>query len=121
VVEPLLRHLGDEQRRLFDLLPGHDESGVGDAHVQPLPQDQLLVTKLGITQKLEEIDAFLMEMSEIVNFFSWSNPLELCSDNFSGWLWHLGGINKNTVWLDGTRPPPKYVFKNNLSLTNSKI
>ncbi len=55
VVEPLLRHLGDEQRRLFDLLPGHDESGVGDAHVQPLPQDQLLVTKLGITQKLKEI------------------------------------------------------------------
>ena len=52
VVEPLLGHLGDEQRRLVDLLPGHDEAGVGDANVQPLTQDQLLVAKLGIAQEL---------------------------------------------------------------------
>jgi hypothetical protein len=33
-----------------------------------------------------------------------------------------GGINKDpTVWLDGARPPPKYIFKNNMSSTNSKI
>ena len=44
--------LGDEQRRLVDLLPGHDEAGVGDANVQPLAQDQLLVAKLGIAQEL---------------------------------------------------------------------
>jgi len=33
-----------------------------------------------------------------------------------------GGVNKDsTVWLDGARPPPKYAFKNNMSLTNSEI
>jgi MFS-type transporter involved in bile tolerance (Atg22 family) len=26
-----------------------------------------------------------------------------------------------TVWLDGARPPPKYISQNNMSLTNSKI
>jgi hypothetical protein len=32
------------------------------------------------------------------------------------------GINKDPpVWLDGARPPPKYVFKNNMSWMNSKI
>jgi hypothetical protein len=25
------------------------------------------------------------------------------------------------VWLDGDRPPPKYIFKGNMSLKNSKI
>ncbi len=38
-------------------------------------------------------------------------------------VFHLpGGIIKDSsVWLDGARPPPKSVFKNNMSLTNSKI
>jgi len=32
------------------------------------------------------------------------------------------GINKDyTIWLGGVRPPPKYIFKNKLSLTNLKI
>jgi hypothetical protein len=32
------------------------------------------------------------------------------------------GISKDpNVWLDGARPPPRYVFNNNMSLTNSKI
>ncbi len=32
------------------------------------------------------------------------------------------GITKDpTVWLDGARSPPKYVFKNNMSLENLKI
>ncbi len=32
------------------------------------------------------------------------------------------GIHKDyTTWLDGARPSPKYVLKNNMSLTNSKI
>jgi hypothetical protein len=32
------------------------------------------------------------------------------------------GINKGpSVLLDGARPPPKYVFKNNFSLTKLKI
>ncbi len=32
-------------------------------------------------------------------------------------------MNKNTasVWLDGARPTPKYIFKNNMSLADSKI
>jgi hypothetical protein len=56
-------------------------------------------------------------MSYIVKFCSLSNPLELCPDHFFSWP---GGINKySTVWLDGARPPPKYIFKNNMSLMNS--
>ncbi len=32
------------------------------------------------------------------------------------------GLNKDpTLLLNGARPPPKYVFKNNMSLANSKI
>ncbi len=26
-----------------------------------------------------------------------------------------------TLWLDGARPPPKYIWKNSMSSTNSKI
>ncbi len=48
-----------------------------------------------------------------------SNSLELCTYHFPGWLRWPGGINKDpTVWVDGARPPNKYVFKNNISLTN---
>jgi hypothetical protein len=48
--------------------------------------------------------------------------LELCSDHFPSWLHQPEGINKDpTVWLDGARPPPKYVFKNNVILANSKF
>jgi hypothetical protein len=47
-----------------------------------------------------------------------SNPLELCSDHYPD---SAGAINKDpTVWLDEARPHPKHVFKNNMSLTNSK-
>jgi hypothetical protein len=53
--------------------------------------------------------------SELVEFSSLSNPLDLCSDHFLGI-----GINKPKVWLDGAILPPKFVFKNNKSLTNSK-
>ncbi len=61
-------------------------------------------------------------MSEFVEFLSLSNPSELCSENFPDWLCQPEDINKDqTVWLDGARPPPKYVFNNNISLTNSKI
>ncbi len=57
----------------------------------------------------------------LVKFLSLSNPLELCSDHFPGWLCWLGGISKDpTVWLDRVRPPPKYTFKNNMSLKNAK-
>jgi len=32
------------------------------------------------------------------------------------------GISKDpNVWLDGDRPPPKFIFKNDMSLTNLKI
>jgi hypothetical protein len=37
-------------------------------------------------------------------------------DHFPGWFYWAGDINKDpTVWLDGARPPPKYVFQNNMS------
>ncbi len=46
-------------------------------------------------------------MSELVKFLSMSNPLELCSDQFSSRFHWAGGINKDpTVWLDGALPPP---------------
>jgi hypothetical protein len=32
-----------------------------------------------------------------------------------------GTIREPTVWQDGARPPPKYVFKNKVSLMNLKI
>ncbi len=64
-----------------------------------------------------------MVMSQFVKFSSWLNPLEQCSDHFflavfaSQW-----GINEDpTVWLDGARSRPKYVFKNNMNLTTLKI
>jgi hypothetical protein len=61
-------------------------------------------------------------MSEFVKFFSLSNPSELCSDHFHTWLCQPGGINKDpTSWLDGATPPPKYVFRNIINLTNWKI
>ncbi len=32
------------------------------------------------------------------------------------------GFDKDpTIWLDGAGPTPKYVFKNNMSLTNSNL
>ncbi len=44
------------------------------------------------------------------------------TDHFPGWLHWPGAINKDPpVWLDGSRSPPKYIFKNNMSSTNSKI
>ena len=61
-------------------------------------------------------------MSELVEFLNLSNLLELCLDQFPYWLCWLGGINKDpTVWLDGTRPPPKYAIKNNMGSMNTKI
>jgi hypothetical protein len=63
-----------------------------------------------------------MVFSEFVKFLSLSNPLQLCSDHFSDRLCEPGGINMDpTLWLNGARPSPKYVFKNNMSLSNSKI
>ncbi len=63
----------------------------------------------------------LKVMSELIKFLSLSNPLELCSHPFPSRLCRPGGINEDpTIWLDGTRPSPKYIFKNNMSLTNSK-
>ncbi len=62
------------------------------------------------------------EMTELVEFLRWSNPLELCLDHFPGQLSSPGCINKDpTVWLDGARPPPKYIFKIKMSLKNSKV
>jgi hypothetical protein len=59
---------------------------------------------------------------ELVKFLYLSNPLKLRSDHLPSRQSRPWGINKDpTVWLDGTEPPPKYVFKNDISLTNSKI
>ncbi len=58
-------------------------------------------------------------MSDLEKLSSLSNLLELCSDHFPGQLCQPGDINKDpTVWLDGARPPPKYI--KNMSSTNSK-
>jgi hypothetical protein len=44
------------------------------------------------------------------------------TDHFPCWLHQPEGINKDlTVWLDGARPPSKYVLKNKVNSTNSKI
>jgi hypothetical protein len=64
----------------------------------------------------------LKVMPDLVKFLSLSNPLELCSDNFSDQLCQPGGFNKDLpVGLDGARPPPMYIKKNNMSLTNLKV
>ncbi len=63
-----------------------------------------------------------MVMSELLKFLSLSNPSDLCSDLFIAKLCRPGVINKDpTVWLNGARPHPKYVYKNKMSLTNSKF
>jgi hypothetical protein len=60
-------------------------------------------------------------MPESLQFFSRSNLLELRSDHFQVWLCRPAGINKDSsVWVEGVRPPLKYVFKNNMSSKNSK-
>jgi hypothetical protein len=51
-------------------------------------------------------------MSELVNFLSLSNPLELLSDHFLCQITLLGGIYKDfSIWLDGARPPPELRFQ----------
>jgi hypothetical protein len=58
------------------------------------------------------------DVHELVKFLSLS---ELWSAHFPTWLCQPGGINKDlAVWLDRARPHRKYVFKNDMSLTNSK-
>ncbi len=58
-------------------------------------------------------------MHKLAKFLILSNPMELGSNHFPSWP---EGINKDpTVWPDGARLPPKYIFKNNMSMTNSKI
>jgi hypothetical protein len=47
-----------------------------------------------------------MVISELVKFFSLTNPVEPCSDHFNDRLPRPRGINKDpTVWLDGTKLP----------------
>jgi hypothetical protein len=61
-------------------------------------------------------------MSELIEYLSLANPFELCSDHFPCLFFQPVGINKDpTVWPDGARPPPKNVFKNNMSLMYSKF
>ncbi len=58
-------------------------------------------------------------MPKLAKFLCLSNPLELCSDHFSHQLCWPGGINKdNTIWQDGARRLPKYIFRNKISLSN---
>lgn len=53
VVQPLLGHLRDEERRLGDLLLRHQQPRVGDAHVEVRPQDGVLAAGLGAAQKVD--------------------------------------------------------------------
>jgi hypothetical protein len=51
-------------------------------------------------------------MSELVEFLSLSNPLELCSVYFKG-------MNKERIgWLDGDRPTPQFIIIYFLILKN---
>jgi hypothetical protein len=64
------------------------------------------------------ISVFMLVMSELVKFFSLSNPSKLCSRHFPGQLGCPDGTNEEpTVLIAGARPPPKYVFKNKMSST----
>ncbi len=55
-------------------------------------------------------------MSELVEFWCFAQIV------FPAGFTCQGGIIKDsTVWLNGARQSPNYVFKNNISLTNSKI
>ncbi len=58
---------------------------------------------------------------ELVKILCLSNPLELCSDHFLGWLLQPESIIKDyTVWLDEARSAFKYIFKNNVSTIKLK-
>ncbi len=61
-------------------------------------------------------------VKSMIKFSIMSKPSELCSDHFPANFTGQGGINKDiTVWLDGGRPSLKYIFKNSMRSTNSKI
>ncbi len=61
-------------------------------------------------------------MSELVKILSLPNQFEQCYDYFPTWLCRQAGINKDpTVWLNGTTPLPKSIFKNIMSLMTSKM
>jgi hypothetical protein len=67
------------------------------------------------------VTTFLMLVMSVKRL-SLLNPLELFQDYFSIQLCFSGGINKDpTVWPGGARPPTKFVSKNNMISTNSKI
>jgi hypothetical protein len=57
-------------------------------------------------------------MFELVELLSWSNLLELRSDHIPGQICQPGVFRKEmTIFLVGA----EYIFKNNMSLTNSII
>ncbi len=61
-------------------------------------------------------------MCKLFKFSSLSNPLKLRWDHLPSRQSRPWGNNKDpTVWLDGARPPPRYVFRNDMILRNSKI
>ena len=53
MVEPLLGHLRDEQRRLGDLLLCHQHPRIGDADVEVGTEDGVLAAGLGAAQKVD--------------------------------------------------------------------
>jgi hypothetical protein len=76
------------------------------------------------TDGIKEPNSSLVKtvMSKLIKFSSLLNPLELRSDHFASLQNLSGGINEDpTDLLDVAKQPPNYVFKNNLSLTNSTI
>jgi hypothetical protein len=61
-------------------------------------------------------------ISKLVKFSSLVESTRAMSRSFSRPALPAGGIDTDpTVWLDGAKSPLKYVFKNNMGLTNSKI
>ncbi len=59
-------------------------------------------------------------MLALIKFLSLSNPSQPCSVHFPSCLCRQRGTNKDpSVWLDGARPLPKYIYINNIISTNS--
>ncbi len=61
----------------------------------------------------------VIRLSVMVTCLGWSNPLELCSEDFPDRLCLFGvSIRILLFWLDEAKLLPKYIFNNNMSAMN---
>ncbi len=78
------------------------------------------------------LQAYTTNLDGVVIYGKWTDfkaglyhiywePLTLAWTNILA-CYAMKSINKDlTVWLDGARPPPEYIFKNNISSMDSLI